>query len=404
MVLEGEKNLQQWDGALWALLNIYDLQKYILEEVKEPEVTEDTPPEQAALVPQAKKDWRTNRAIVVALINNSLSPRVHEKLIARNWDPRGTDPKVTYDLIKEVIPRITQEAVLGFIAEYVRLDRQSFTTMQAYLTRVRFLFNKINELKADISETFHINLLIINLKKSYPERHLFWLNGLKEKTLTSQKLNAELEEIATSEETTTRFAKLPLARKNSTGKGDNSNKKFNRDEKKTCEKAGCGETIPAWFVHKPCGHHGGKSNGCWTCDPETAPDYWKGKKKALEDKKKREATTSTTAVVVHNASGLSNPSTQTDSSLLFSTNFYTPQVNLPKEDPARGLPVEPQQPTRTALADPLRNTLAVPSYTHCNTKAAEPAEEEQHIRQPHGAQTSVEPACPQSDFLTSPWY
>ncbi|KAK3361458.1 hypothetical protein B0T24DRAFT_691213 [Lasiosphaeria ovina] len=246
--------------------------------------------------------------------------------------------------------------------------------MAVFLTRLRFLYTKVNDLKAQVGEFFHLNLVIANLKKSYPERHLFWLNGLKENTLTWQKLNAELEEIAASEETTTRFAKLPLARKNSNGKGDNSNKKFNKDEKKTCEKAGCGETIPAWFVYKPYGHHGGKSNGCWTCNPETAPDYWK---------------------VVHNASGLSNPSTQTDSSLLFSTNFYTPQVDL-----SRGLPAEPPQPTRAAPAEPHRNTLAVPAYTHYNTKAAEPATEKQHIRQPHKA--SVEPK--ESDFHTSPWY
>ncbi|KAK0713409.1 hypothetical protein B0T26DRAFT_650382, partial [Lasiosphaeria miniovina] len=148
-----------------------------------------------------KKEWRMNRAVIAAMINNSLSQTVHERLVARGWDPREQNPKVTYELIKEVIPRLSQEAVMDFVVEFVKIERPAFATMQAFLTRLRFLYKKITDSKAGVTEEFHVNLLVAKLKKTYPDRHLFWLNGLKEKTLTWQKLNQELEEIAATEET-----------------------------------------------------------------------------------------------------------------------------------------------------------------------------------------------------------
>ncbi|KAK0706091.1 hypothetical protein B0T26DRAFT_875347 [Lasiosphaeria miniovina] len=133
-----------------------------------------------------------------AMVNNSLSKAVHEKLVARNWNTREQNPKVTYDLIKEVIPRVTQEAVIDFVFELAMIERKSFTTMSAFLTRLRFLHTKITDLKAGVTEQFHLDLLIAKLKKSYPKRHLFWVNSLKEHTMTWNKLNQELEEIAAS--------------------------------------------------------------------------------------------------------------------------------------------------------------------------------------------------------------
>ncbi|KAK0734545.1 hypothetical protein B0T26DRAFT_670832 [Lasiosphaeria miniovina] len=194
-VLEGEKNLTQWDSALWGYLNIYDF---------------------------------------ITLFSTKLKSLPFMSVTAQR-----IDPKVTYDLIKHVIPRLTQEAVIDSVIEFVKIDRPSFTTIQTFLTRLRFLYKKIDNLKAGVTEEFHLNLLITKLKKTYPDRHLFWLNGLKEKTLTWNKLNQELEEIAASEETSSRFAKLPSGSETKA--------------KETKKEEGKGR--------KACGYHSNKSTG-----------------------------------------------------------------------------------------------------------------------------------------------
>ncbi|KAK0703256.1 hypothetical protein B0T26DRAFT_792334, partial [Lasiosphaeria miniovina] len=90
------------------------------------------------------------------------------------------------------------------------------------------------------------------------------------------------------------------------------------------------------YHHRPCGHHGPKTaEHCWHCKPERALENWPSKKRLIEEKKKKneDSGTSTTTVVLHNNGGLANPLTSSDSHLLFSGNFFTPQIDLPSEDP-----------------------------------------------------------------------
>ncbi|KAK3358274.1 hypothetical protein B0T24DRAFT_540710 [Lasiosphaeria ovina] len=309
--LTGEKNLIQWDSSLWGYLNIYDLQNYILQVIDEPTSAVE------------KKEWRVNRAVISAMISNSLSPAVYERLIARGWDPREQNPKVIYDLIKKVLPRVTQEAVMDCVIEYSIIDRTTFGKMQDFLTRLRYLYKKIEELKAGVTEAYHTNLLVAKLKKTYPDRFLFWVNGLKEKTLTWEKLNQELEEIAASEEAAPKFSKV---NKEAEAKVKELKDTKGRRARKLCDK--CSSQIMETWEYKSCGHHAPKDKSdCWWCDPSKAPNSWPKKKEAEELKKKQGATT---AVVVHNGSGLANPLTQTSSSLLFAPNFFIPRID-PKE-------------------------------------------------------------------------
>ncbi|KAK3358342.1 hypothetical protein B0T24DRAFT_540646, partial [Lasiosphaeria ovina] len=83
------------------------------------------------------------------------------------------NPKVIYDLIKKVLPRVTQEAVMDYIIEYSIIDRTTFGKMQDFLTRLRYLYKKIEELKAGVIEVYYTNLLVVKLKKTYPDRFLF---------------------------------------------------------------------------------------------------------------------------------------------------------------------------------------------------------------------------------------
>ncbi|KAK3373661.1 hypothetical protein B0T24DRAFT_666866 [Lasiosphaeria ovina] len=80
--------------------------------------------------------------------------------------------------------------------------------MPAYYTRVQFLYKKLGELNAGVSKSFHLYHLTVTLLKAYPERSLFWLRGLRNKTLDLKSLERDLEEISSSEETTAMFNKI----------------------------------------------------------------------------------------------------------------------------------------------------------------------------------------------------
>lgn len=84
--LKGEKNLQEWKTLLELYLSLYDLDKYI---------TDDVPP---------IDDNRKERIKVLLLIRSSLSFKVHERLTNGGSDPGQRNPKTLYQDILRIIP------------------------------------------------------------------------------------------------------------------------------------------------------------------------------------------------------------------------------------------------------------------------------------------------------------
>ncbi|KAK0728316.1 hypothetical protein B0T26DRAFT_800107 [Lasiosphaeria miniovina] len=181
-----------------------------------------------------------DRALSIALINRSLSLEVRAKIIAQGWDDQETDSKALYDLVKRVVPRLTQEAIVDLVVEYAAIDRTTFTTMPAYYTRAQFLYKKLGELNAGVGENFHLDHLIVTLMEAYPERSLFWLSGLRNKTLDMKSLERDLEEISSSGETTAMFNKVTASK-------DTENNYYHPGCVEThCNHTGCASLFLVW--------------------------------------------------------------------------------------------------------------------------------------------------------------
>ncbi|KAK3377032.1 hypothetical protein B0T24DRAFT_620327 [Lasiosphaeria ovina] len=105
VTLLGPSNLRCWEASLYCSLEAMRLEEYIEDMVGEP--ADD----------HAKEQWRSDRAFVKAVIYQSLSQPVQEKLAAYGWNPRTEkDPYVLFVLIKRVAPLITQQAAWSSIA------------------------------------------------------------------------------------------------------------------------------------------------------------------------------------------------------------------------------------------------------------------------------------------------
>ncbi|KAK0733182.1 hypothetical protein B0T26DRAFT_797270 [Lasiosphaeria miniovina] len=348
VVLQGEKNLSQWNNSLLSVLEVQGLEHYIEEEVKEPVAPEGA--NQTALDAYEEKidQWRTERAFVKAVILQTLTAAVQEKLEAQNWNPREKNPKVLYDLIRRVIPRLTQEATTDFVMEYMKIDRASFTSMQAFLTRLRFIYKKLAELNAPINDNFHVNAVIGKLKKTYPKRYVFWLAGLKLGSMTWTSLNSELEEISANEEATTNFTKLALSSNN-----NDDNKKGGTQKRIICPKEG----YPAGITARRLPSTVGTAN--------------------LRELQR----------ALHNNGGLANPSTSSDSHLLLSGNFFAPQIDLPSEDLLAS-----RAPTQT---------FYIPESPHTGMPMPEPRANPERER---GGLEQVSNPADNPDFRISPRY
>ncbi|KAK0703326.1 hypothetical protein B0T26DRAFT_681019 [Lasiosphaeria miniovina] len=107
--------------------------------------------------------------------------------------------------------------------------RQLLPAGQAFLTTLGFIHKELTELHAPVNDTFHVNAIVGKLKKTWPERNLFWLAGLKSGRMTWTTLSSELEEISASE-ATAKFSKVMVT--------SNNNKSGPGYEIK-CPKEGC---------------------------------------------------------------------------------------------------------------------------------------------------------------------
>ncbi|KAK3364992.1 hypothetical protein B0T24DRAFT_638864, partial [Lasiosphaeria ovina] len=108
VTLLGPSNLRCWEASLYCAPEVMGLEEYI---------DDDMVGEPADDHAHAKEQWRSDRAFVKAIIFQSLSQPVQEKLAAYDWNPRTEkDRYVLLALVKHVAPLIAQEATWFSIA------------------------------------------------------------------------------------------------------------------------------------------------------------------------------------------------------------------------------------------------------------------------------------------------
>ncbi|KAK3355574.1 hypothetical protein B0H65DRAFT_564711 [Neurospora tetraspora] len=320
--LLGESNIDSWDNALRNTLDVYGLLNYLDEDVQPP--TPKDPDAPTAAEKKAAEGWRVERARVLLAITNSMKSRNVQILLQNSgWNPADRDPKRLYDLIKRVVPKVSQESIGMVIKEYTSLNRASFDSMASFLNRHFFLRKRWNDLKLTVSPQVEIWFLLNGLESSYPLHHRLWVNDLTNGHLTMSDLLDKLNTIATTEATTPALSvqvKAGTKEKEDTKSSNNKkDKKKGRREMIDCTHPGCKRQIPTGFVHAACGHHRNPDNDvCWWCEPDKAPATWQNKEKAIKALQK--TSTGTTALVVHNSSNLNNPAT-TGSNLLFANSI-----------------------------------------------------------------------------------
>ncbi|KAK3364390.1 hypothetical protein B0T25DRAFT_628074 [Lasiosphaeria hispida] len=114
--LKGENNLDAWPSIIRFHLRYDGLAKYIDEDVKAPVNMEI----------EAKKAW------------------TRECIRAVGWDVYEGNPFKTWKLVRGVIKHGSKEAISTYLEEHTHLNRKSFDTMEAFITKVHYLCNKLD--------------------------------------------------------------------------------------------------------------------------------------------------------------------------------------------------------------------------------------------------------------------
>jgi hypothetical protein len=154
------------------------------------------------------------------------------------------------------------------------------------------------------------------VKHSYPVDAKLWAADLNKGLLTTKKFLSSLSTLANTEKTYSNMVVAKVETKNVKTENGGEGRSNNGWDLVPCDK--CTKKIVRGWKHFPCGHHRAPDTpDCWWCDPEKAPDGWRNKKKAMEEKNKAVGG-GTTAAVAGNNTNLHNPATAAgNSNLLF---------------------------------------------------------------------------------------
>jgi hypothetical protein len=330
-LLTGEGNLPTWRSVVRRSFIMNGLWEYLVTDIPKP-----TNPEEL-------KKWTRDRVQASLILQKSLlHPHIERMLVNNGLDMEEDDPKAIWDLVNQVIPTVTKASMSSLLYEFTRLDRKSFGTLFDYINKVQEINKRLKSTGCDLQESVIIAMTLWGLKSTYPNDHNFWIRGFETGTLKWAELMKELGRIALDEQIRPMMLSLPAKNTdNAQGSGQNNNK--DGGKMKRCTKPGCKFMCYPGQDHLDCTHHGPKNQAfCQWCEPEKAPDSWKGKAKALTKKKERQEResqnqTSTTSVVVHGSSGLYHPST-TSSNLLFSDlSLAAITEDYPRINPGDGL-------------------------------------------------------------------
>ncbi|KAK1783506.1 hypothetical protein QBC45DRAFT_399491 [Copromyces sp. CBS 386.78] len=304
--LKGEKNLGDWESALWVALDCANLTDYVFSPKDKPEPDDKTSTEY--------ETWRSNRAKAVAAIHSTLkAENIRTTLQINGWNPRDRDPSYHYQLVQKAIAKVTDEARADVLQEYLSLKRQSFDTMESFLQRYNVCRKRITEANLNIDDDLEMVILFNMVRTQYPIEARLWAMDMETKKLVPSVFLGKLSTIGNSEKRNpTLNVSTQVNNTDNKNTNNDKNNKDNKDKKKreTEKCSTCNRDITKGHKHFDCGHHRNpKTPDCWMCNPEKAPDTWRKKKELMEAK------SGTAAATADTNNGLTHPSSK--SSLLY---------------------------------------------------------------------------------------
>lgn len=293
--LKTEADLPRWNAAVINGLEACDLNKYVEEDVPEPATDE------------AKSIWRRERALVRSAVIQKIDNAVIRLLENNGWTLTEKDPKVTFDLVNEVVPAVSIEKTEQYVVGFVTKTLGDFDSLSTYLSYIQETRKRLITLKCEFAKKIELIFVIRAVEQQYPMQAVLWRQNAM---LTWEQLMNHLTQLARDEEPGKKaLAVIPKTQEdgNKSGKG----KGKGRDNTKVpCPK--CSHKIyPNLVHHDACGKHIPPGAVCYHCNPDKAPESWR------RNPKNGSATTN---VLNNKESGLANPSTTT-SNLLFENNF-----------------------------------------------------------------------------------
>ncbi|KAK3355510.1 hypothetical protein B0H65DRAFT_50254 [Neurospora tetraspora] len=308
--LKGEKNLGDWESALWVALDCANLTDYVFSPKDKPEPKDKDS--------EKYETWRANRARAVAAIHSTLkAENIRTILQINGWDPKNRDPSYHFQLIQKAIAKVTDEARADVLHEYLSLKRQSFDTIESFLSRYNVCRKRVADAGLKIDDELEMVILFNMVRDRYPIEARLWAVDMEKKTLLPPVFLGKLSTIGNSEKRNpTLSVSTQVNNTNNTNKNNSNDKgkdgKDNKDKKRETEKCStCNRDITKGHKHFDCGHHRNpKTPDCWMCNPEKAPDTWRKKKELMEAK-----SAGTAAATADTNNGLTHPSSK--SSLLY---------------------------------------------------------------------------------------
>ncbi|KAK3946960.1 hypothetical protein QBC32DRAFT_366099 [Pseudoneurospora amorphoporcata] len=151
--------------ALKVQLASLGLKPYITTTIPTPEVKAATKTEDE----KALAKWHIDRAKVMGVIHSTINnDNIQSILIINGWDEDNDDPKYLFDLIRNSISSVTNEAKSDVLNEYQTLKRASFTSLESFLMRYQALRKRMKDVGYFINDNVELTNLFNAIKHSYP--------------------------------------------------------------------------------------------------------------------------------------------------------------------------------------------------------------------------------------------
>ncbi|KAJ4344224.1 hypothetical protein N0V85_009810, partial [Neurospora sp. IMI 360204] len=196
--LKGESNLDAWARALKVQLASLGLKPYITTTMPAPEVKAATKTEDE----KALAKWHMDRAKVMGVIHSTINnDNIQSILMINGWDEDNDDPKYLFDLIRNSISSVTNEAKSDVLDEYQTLKRASFASLESFLMRYQALRKRVKDVGYIIDDNVELTNLFNAVKHSYPVDAKLWAADLNKGLLTTKKFLSSLSTLANTEKT-----------------------------------------------------------------------------------------------------------------------------------------------------------------------------------------------------------
>ncbi|KAK3948772.1 hypothetical protein QBC32DRAFT_190258, partial [Pseudoneurospora amorphoporcata] len=199
--LKGESNLDAWARALKVQLASLGLKPYITTTIPAPE--------------KALAKWHMDRAKVMGVIHSTINnDNIQSILMINSWDEDNDDPKYLFDLIRDSITSVTNEAKSDVLDEYQTLKRASFASLESFLMRYQALRKRVKDVGYFIDDNVELTNLFNAVKHSYPVDAKLWAADLNKGLLTTKKFLSLLSTLANTEKTYSNMVVAKVETKN----------------------------------------------------------------------------------------------------------------------------------------------------------------------------------------------